>query len=212
MPKAILIAWFLLCCAVTSIADDSQTRNLVLFIQRVAVQIGGAQGIGTKLVLPWDNNPEVKQFNSYNEDKQIVAIIGILDFLDKNESFAFPNTSANSYHLAASVLARIYSLQYLTRLTPRFSKATALRKYLTGENASLRSVLDGYITYDTYRQLKKVHEVELAVDTAKNIPLAKQIMTSGVEDELLQRAFANKITLQSIISACRDNLAICEKL
>jgi len=126
-------------------ATDANLDKVIVLVTNAAKQIGGAE-----VTISWSDNPEVKEIAGFIADKRIGTLMNIINELADNEKTIFPNIKTNSDQLAATIIMKIYSFDYLNELISSTDNDVIIKDYLDSEIADLKMVLSHKISYGLY--------------------------------------------------------------
>ena len=188
-------------------ATDANLDKVIVLVTNAAKQIGGAE-----VTISWSDNPEVKEIAGFIADKRIGTLMKIINELADNEKTIFPNIKTNSDQLAATIIMRIYSFDYLNELISSTDNDVIVKDYLDSEIADLKMVLSHKISYGLYVKSQEARNNKREMLLFSQEKILTEYMNLPNKEDNIAKAVENKTSIVALTDVCQTNPDLCKKL
>lgn len=160
----------------------------------------------------WAENKEVSEIKSWPTLKRMAAIRNIIWELQENEKKLLPNFENDTNQLAAGLISRIFSYNYLKGLILDSTDEIGTKDYLNGEISDLNLTLNHKLPYGMYASERKRREDKLNYLYMSNKEFVEELLKLKLEKNSAPSILSSKTSAISLMETCVNNLDICEKL
>jgi hypothetical protein len=207
LSKSLTVAVFaMLLLPLSSRAQEDEAVKVSKLIARYATHLN----VGY-VKLDWNEQPEVKQVQAFPDVKRSAAILATIWALGRNDEEMFTKIKTDDYQVLLSMLARIHSYTFLTRLLGTSANDAALRAYLEPEIAELKQVFARKSTVMAYMQARKIRDDNQSA-LLKEPKFVSELVKFREGKDPVAKSLADVTTMLALVEACTANPGICGKV
>lgn len=162
--------------------------------------------------MTWGENKEVFEIKSWPTLKRMAAIRNIIWDLQENEKKFFPNTEKDPNQLAAGLISRVFSYNFLKEFVRDSIDDLGMKDYLNGELADLNLTLNHKLPYGMYASERKRREDKLTYLYMPNKEFVEELLKLKLDKNSAASNITSKTSAIALMQTCIQNIDVCEKL